>query len=85
MHGLSVLLQPLQLAGLMAAVLIHLQKLPPQLLLNLNLHSGTSALRVHVGCSLFVCPSSVFFTADKPAWLITVDQSNSSSCWAITV
>jgi len=39
MHGHSVFLQTFQLPALVAAVLINLQQLPPQLLLNLNLHA----------------------------------------------
>ena len=38
MHGQSVVMQQVQVASLVAAVLIHLQQLPPQLLLNLHLH-----------------------------------------------
>ena len=39
MHGHSVFLQTFQLPALVAAVLINLQQLPPQLLFNLNLHA----------------------------------------------
>ena len=39
-HGQGVLVQQVQLASLVAAVLIHLQQLPPQLLLNLHLQPG---------------------------------------------
>ena len=44
MHGHSVLLQTFQLPALVAAVLINLQQLPPQLLLNLHLHACTVSL-----------------------------------------
>lgn len=40
MHGQSVVLQQVQLASLVAAVLIHLQQLPPQLLLDLHLQQS---------------------------------------------
>lgn len=43
MHGHSVFLQTFQQPALVAAVLINLQQLPPQLLLNLNLHNCTVA------------------------------------------
>ena len=55
MHGLSMLLPQLQLPCLMAAVLVDLQQLPPQLLLDNNLSAWpqqTSETATHMGHSL---------------------------------
>lgn len=42
-HGQGVVLQQVQLAGLVAAVFVNLQQLPPQLLLNLHLQCSIAA------------------------------------------
>jgi hypothetical protein len=71
MHGHSVFLQTFQLPALVAAVLINLQQLPPQLLLNLNLHACIvthSDILGIVVCASFLKYSSTWQKMLAQAW-----------------